>query len=86
MLAEVEDDLIYDTNIFLNKSYDLYFRLTEEKSKEEVLGDGRILLLEASLLELQSEIEETAAEVRRKNYDKYKLHGMVNEILTLILF
>ena len=59
----------------LKISCSLFCRLTDDTNKDVILAEGRILLLKSTQEELQNHIEETAAEIRKKNYDKYKFLG-----------
>ena len=51
------------------------FRLTDGTNKDAILEEGRMLLLRSTQADLQNHIEEIAAEIRKKNYDRYKFLG-----------
>ena len=53
----------------------ILYRLTANKPIYQVQQEGRQLLLKSRQSDLQNAIEETTAEIRRKNHDKFKFHG-----------
>ena len=67
-------------------------RLTEDKNILQIQQEGRVLLLKSRQKDLEIAIEEVAAEIRRKTYDKFKFLGaspyfLVNkEIVYMLLF
>ena len=61
--------------IRLNLYGDSFNRLTVDKDILQVQDEGRQLLLKSRQTDLQNAIEETSAEIRKKNYDKFKFYG-----------